>query len=128
VQPHRAAIANGAQAVRGGFAVDQDVRDYPMGPNVGSHSGHRGVYGHLGLAVLQCRIQRISHRERALRGEQAGRPQLRLDRTQQEVDTPTALAGAAWTLAMVQRSADDTGEALMLARLLRISAALLRRG
>jgi transcriptional regulator with XRE-family HTH domain len=34
----------------------------------------------------------------------------------QDADTPAALAGAAWTLGMVQRSADDTDGALTLAR------------
>ena len=34
----------------------------------------------------------------------------------QEADTPAALAGAAWTLGMVQRSAGDTDGALTLAR------------
>jgi transcriptional regulator with XRE-family HTH domain len=34
----------------------------------------------------------------------------------QEADTPSALAGAAWTLGMVQRSAGDTDGALTLAR------------
>jgi hypothetical protein len=34
----------------------------------------------------------------------------------QEADTPVALAGAAWTLGMVQRSAGDTDGALSLAR------------
>ena len=34
----------------------------------------------------------------------------------QDADTPAALAGAAWTLGMVQRSAGDTDGALMLAR------------
>ncbi len=34
----------------------------------------------------------------------------------QEADTPAALAGAAWTLGMVQRSAGDTDAALTLAR------------
>jgi len=34
----------------------------------------------------------------------------------QDADTPSALAGAAWTLGMVQRSAGDTDGALMLAR------------
>ena len=32
----------------------------------------------------------------------------------QEADTPAALAGAAWTLGMVQRSAGDTDGALTL--------------
>ena len=34
----------------------------------------------------------------------------------QDADTPAALAGAAWTLGMVQRSAGDTDAALTLAR------------
>jgi hypothetical protein len=34
----------------------------------------------------------------------------------QEADMPAALAGAAWTLGMVQRSAGDTDGALTLAR------------
>ena len=34
----------------------------------------------------------------------------------QEADTPSALAGAAWTLGMVQRSAGDTDGALTLVR------------
>ena len=34
----------------------------------------------------------------------------------QEADTPVALAGAAWTLGMVQRSAGDVDGALSLAR------------
>ena len=47
-------------------------------------SGTPRRHGHLVPSVLQCRVQRISYRKCALRGEQVGRPQLRLDDTQVE--------------------------------------------
>ena len=54
---------------------------------------HRGIDGHLVSAILQHGLQRISHRERALRGEQAGRPQLRLDDAQVEPAKRVTRAG-----------------------------------